>query len=349
MSAGGIDVRRVGFREGTDAELAAMHLVESEIEAERQPGRATQPLESYLAFARSLPTQFDDHTWLAEDRDGTPVGCSACWSNAAGDPAVMECYVDVRPGWRRQGVGWRLVQPVVDAAVSEGRLRLIWTTSDLVPAGEVMSLLLGGRRGRVHRNSELRLDEVDWPMVQSWIDDGPIRASTYGLEIWEGPFPPHLRQDAATFHHIMQTAPRDDLAIGDVVLDEDHVAELDRNLAETGRQRWTIFVRDPEGACVGGTEVTFDSWDPDVVHQQNTGIDPAHRGQGLAKWAKGVMLARVREQLPAVRVIRTGNAFSNEPMLAINNALGFEVVEVRTEWQGEVKELAAHLGLRAAS
>ena len=38
-------------------------------------------------------------------------------------------------------------------------------------------------------------------------------------------------------------------------------------------------------------------------------------------------------------MVRTGNAFSNDAMLAINTALGFEVVEVRTEWQGEVARL----------
>src|SRR6478735_958337 len=99
-----VGLRRVGFRDGTDDELAAMHLIESEIEAERRPGRSAQPLESYIAFARNLPSQFDDHTWLAATRDDVPVGCSACWSDAAGDSQVMECYAYVRRAWRRQGV-----------------------------------------------------------------------------------------------------------------------------------------------------------------------------------------------------------------------------------------------------
>ena len=34
--AGGIRIRRVGFREGTDEELRALHAVESEVEAERR-------------------------------------------------------------------------------------------------------------------------------------------------------------------------------------------------------------------------------------------------------------------------------------------------------------------------
>ena len=45
------------------------------------------------------------------------------------------------------------------------------------------------------------------------------------------------------------------------------------------------------------------------------------------------MLTRIAEGRPEVALIRSSNAFSNEPMLAINDALGFAVVEVCTEWQ----------------
>jgi RimJ/RimL family protein N-acetyltransferase len=100
-----------------------------------------------------------------------------------------------------------------------------------------------------------------------------------------------------------------------------------------------VFVRDPAGACVGGTEVTFESWDPGTVVQQNTGIDLAHRGLGLAKWAKAAMLERIRHERPEAGRVRTDNAFSNAPMLAINNALGFKVTNTRTEWQADVGDL----------
>lgn len=145
LEAYGVAVRRVGFRFGTDAELAAMHLVESEIEAERRPGASPQPLESYIAFGRHLPSQFDDHTWLAETSDGTPIGCSACWSNSAGDPTVMECYVYVRKLWRRRGGGCQLTRPIIDTAEAEGRESLVGDAFDSVPAGGAFALRLGAR------------------------------------------------------------------------------------------------------------------------------------------------------------------------------------------------------------
>jgi GNAT superfamily N-acetyltransferase len=322
-----------------------MHAVESPVEAERRPDRVPQPLASYIAFARNLPSRFDDHTWLVETLDGTPVATGACWSNAAGDPRVMECDLSVRRDSRRAGIGSELLGLICEETSSEGRSLLTWSTFDAVPAGEVFARRLGARAARVNRTSELRLADVDWEMVDRWTHAGG-RAGGYRLEMVDGVFPAHLRADAAAFHHIMQTAPRDDLDVGDVTIDADDIAELDRALVEAGRQRWTCFVRDPNGRCVGGTEVTFEPWDPSTVLQQNTGIDPAHRGIGLAKWAKAAMLARIRLDRPRAEPVRTGNAFSNAPMLAINDALGFRVINTQTEWQADVEHVLK--ALRAA-
>jgi mycothiol synthase len=129
----------------------------------------------------------------------------------------------------------------------------------------------------------------------------------------------------------MQTAPRENLEVGDVLIGPDGIAELDRTLLEAGRLRWTALMRDSTGSCVGGTDVTFEPWEPELVLQQSTGIDPAHHGLGLAKWAKAAILERIRREHREAQRIRTGNASSNGPMLAINNALGFQRIGTRTE------------------
>jgi RimJ/RimL family protein N-acetyltransferase len=187
------------------------------------------------------------------------------------------------------------------------------------------------------------MSEVDWGLVQSWMDAGQTRATGYWLDYWDGTLPGELAGDYAAFHRMAQAKPRDDLHVADVILSADHVAQLDRALAEAGRQRWTIFVRDIGGRCAGGTEVTFEPWDAAVAVQQNTAIGEAHRGRGLAKWAKASMLDRIRRERPDVERVRTSNAFSNAPMLAINNMLGFTIIEARTEWQGQPADLSRAL------
>ncbi|MGH9048076.1 MAG: GNAT family N-acetyltransferase [Acidimicrobiales bacterium] len=338
-----IRVRRVGFRSGTDAELTALHAVESPVEAERRADRVPQPLSSYMAFARSIPSRFDDHAWLAETPGGTPIASGFCWSNAAGDPRNMECDLLVRREHRREGIGSLLLSVICEETVKQGRSLLTWSTFDAVAAGGAFSRRVGARSARVNRTSQLTLADVDWPMVRRWADAKEPRARGYRIEMVDGAFPPHLRADAARFHHIMQTAPRDDLDIADVTLDSNDIAELDWARLEGGRPRWTVLVRDPGGVCVGGTEVTFEAWDPTAGLQENTGIESSHRGLKLAKWAKATLLERVRQERPHIQRIRTDNAFSNAPMLAINKSLGFEVISTRTEWQADVSDIAAAL------
>jgi GNAT superfamily N-acetyltransferase len=331
--SGDVTIRRVGFRSGTDAELTALHAVEIPVAVELRWNRMPQPIDSYVAFARNLPSQFDDHAWLAETADGSPIACGFCWSNAAGDQRAMECDLLVHRGRRREGIGSMLFDRICATAADEGRSLLTWTTSDAVPAGEAFSRRRGAQPARVNRTSELRLADVNWPKTHEWVKAPLAQERGYRLEMIDGVFPEHLRADAVTFHHIMQTAPREDLEVGDLLIGPDDVAELDRALLEAGRLRWTALLRDPNGTCVGGTEVTFEHSEPELALQQNTGIDPAHRGLGLAKWAKAAMLERIRHDRPEVQRIRTGNAYSNAPMLGINDALGFRVVGTRTEWQ----------------
>jgi GNAT superfamily N-acetyltransferase len=333
-----VRLRRVGFRVGTDAELTALHAVEVPIQAERGSDRMPQPVEAYIALARNLPSQFDDHAWLAETADGTPVAAGYCWSNAAGDPQVMECDLLVRRDRRREGIGSRLFFEICDETNKDGRSLLTWSTFEAVPAGAAFSRRLGAQAARVNRTSELLLANVDWSMIEDWEQAGRAREGGYRLEMIDGPFPEHLRTDAVTFHHIMQTAPRDNLDVGVVLVDADHIAQLDQALSEAGRMRWTALVRDARGDCVGGTQVIFEPDAPTVVVQQNTGIDPAHRGLGLAKWAKAAMLERIRYERPGAERVRTDNAFSNAPMIAINDILGFEVIRTRTEWQVNVNQ-----------
>lgn len=330
-----VQVRRVSFRASTDDELKALHAVEVPIEAERGSNRMPRSLNSYMAFARNLPSQFSDHAWLVETGDRTPIAVGYCWSNAAGDERVMECDVLVRRDRRREGIGARLMALICEETVTEGRSLLTWSTSDAIPAADAFSRRLGGQVARVNRESELALSDVDWAMVERWASGERGRELGYSLEMVDGAFPEDLLADAVTFHHIMQTAPRDELDVGDVLIDTEFVAELDRALGDSGRTRWTVLVRDPDGACVGGTEIAFEPDNPSKAFQQNTGIDPPHRGIGLAKWAKGAMLERVRDERPEVHRVRTGNAFSNAPMLAINDAMGFKVISTSTAWQAD--------------
>ncbi len=64
-----------------------------------------------------------------------------------------------------------------------------------------------------------------------------------------------------------------------------------------------------------------------------TVVHPLHRGHRLGLAVKLANLDFLAEQAPAVRLIVTGNAQTNAPMIAVNDMLGFEVAGVGMFWQ----------------
>jgi GNAT superfamily N-acetyltransferase len=64
-----------------------------------------------------------------------------------------------------------------------------------------------------------------------------------------------------------------------------------------------------------------------------TVVHPEHRGHRLGLAVKLANVDVLARQAPDVRVIVTGNAAVNAPMIAVNDMLGFEVAGEGHFWQ----------------
>ena len=70
----------------------------------------------------------------------------------------------------------------------------------------------------------------------------------------------------------------------------------------------------------------------------------ASQGEGLGRLLKATNALRLLDERPEVRSIITWNAFSNAPMLGINIAMGFEIVNSFAAYQVETAALRSRLG-----
>jgi hypothetical protein len=87
------------------------------------------------------------------------------------------------------------------------------------------------------------------------------------------------------------------------------------------------------GRLAACTELTIASDAPGQAWQMLTVVHPEHRGHRLGLAIKLANIDVLARQAPDVRVIITGNAAVNAPMIAVNDMMGFEVAGEGQFWQ----------------
>lgn len=333
----GYTARRIeDIRNAPEAFLSDVHALKATLKAEGRPGEPPEPLDDVINGIRKLPSQMEDWTYEVRERSGGElVGLARGGVERTGDNEHLFWFEpDVVSNHRRRGIGTWLLSQAAEAAMSAGADILTgWTTSRVI-AGEEFARAIEAEARQVHRESELDLTTIDWEMVDRWVHEGPSRAPGYSLELYEGVYPESHYEDVLAWWEIMNTAPRDNLDWNDDHLTVERLAEWEAQFAASSGSRWEYIARHAESrACVGVTNVWFADWNPGVIHQGDTGVHPDHRGRALGKWLKATMLQKIRTERPLARLVRTGNAYSNDAMLGINNALGFKESCADTAWQ----------------
>jgi hypothetical protein len=86
-------------------------------------------------------------------------------------------------------------------------------------------------------------------------------------------------------------------------------------------------VHDATGEMAAVTQMIIDPESPEYGFQQLTAVIRAHRGHRLGLLVKTAMLELLARDEPQLEQIQTGNAAANDHMIAVNQQLGYEILE----------------------
>jgi len=339
-------IQHCPVREQSDELLAEVYAASDPLYREAQPDDPRRPLAYEIAEIRSLPAPTDGVLLVARDAAGSIAGMATCWwEDLPGRDHILLVHVEVLPGSRRQGLGSLLLGHCADIARRRGLRLVLGRTRDKVLSGAAFCARFAAEQAMVDQENRLDLRAVDLALVDRWLAEGPLRAPGYRLEFVAGLTPPHLAEQVAAVANVMNTAPRENLDMGDTPITPALLHEYETAEAAAGIERWAYYaVEEATGQFVGLTDIHILAGIPDRVDVGASAVEPAHRGRSLGKWLKAAMTRRILAELPEVRWVITHNAGSNEAMLAINERLGFRTATVNTAWQLATDRLLALTG-----
>lgn len=336
----------------TDPEhdLRALYDLEMEIHDELWSEDPRPPFDYWKREQRETPSWRQRLRWVAwsEGRQRVVGAAELSMDFIESNRELAGVELWVRRDARRQGLGVELLEPVAAAAEREGRTMLN-AGAPTGTGGTLFLEALGAERKIVERKSRLVLADLDRVLLERWVQRAAERAGGYSLLAWDGAVPEEYLERFVALTMVMNTAPRDDLEMQDWVHTPQRHRELEERAARQGHSWWTLVARhDATDHLAGYTELFFVPHQPELAWQEATAVDPVHRDRGLGRWLKAVNCLRLMDERPEVRYVDTWNAFTNAAMLAINNAMGFEVVKSYSEHQITTERLVAALKERRA-
>jgi len=233
----------------------------------------------------------------------------------------------VRPASRRRGVGSALLRHEVERATANGRTVL--RGSALVgSAGDAFARQAGAEASLVDARRVQDLRKIPPGLVASLRETAAGAAAGYSLVSWTGPTPEeHLARVAAGFN-AMNDAPHSPDREDDI-WDAQRVRDrADAALREGCLRGYSVAaIAEATGEMAGLTQVFVDPEYPEWGHQGLTAVIRQHRGHRLGLLIKAAMLEWLATEEPKLERIATDNAATNKYMIAVNEALGYELVK----------------------
>lgn len=298
---------------------------------EEIPEDPVPPFEALTARFRMTSPMFVRQRWAAWAEPGRLAASLVINRSTQDNLNIREVAIEVHPDHRRRGLGKKLLARAIEQCGEGPRLILEGWTMSRVPAGAAFAERIGAKPGLRMRESQLDLRTIDRALIERWsaIDPAGYRIEWIGNET-----PDHLMENYVAAARAINTMPREDLQVEDWKITPETMREWERITRERGQEhRLALVIEESTGASAAFTDVFFDPRVPSVIHQGGTATIPEHRGKGIGKWIKARMAQRLVADLPEARYIRTGNAGTNEAMLAINVAMGFKPVWESVIWQ----------------
>ncbi|MEN8238456.1 MAG: GNAT family N-acetyltransferase [Actinomycetota bacterium] len=329
------------FTSDSDAEIVVPF--HNRILQESYPRRRPLSIDEFRARFDTLRMQLIAFGINDETGDLSALGLSVQWLDGT-NARLQYLQMLVRPDMRRRGLGRALLGRGLEIAEDTGRDVITFNVVDTVPAGEAFARTIEADLGLREHINIVAVPDLDMSMLRGWRSDGPKRAPGYELLAWTDGYPQQFDADIARLFVIAdEDMPFEDAAFEPGAATAETVRErLDRT-RDTVRRVTSTIRHVASGGIVGFSEIVTRQSDDPTLNTTLTVVHRDHRGHALGKWIKADAILRALDRFPHATHIQTENAFSNAPMLGINDAIGFKPEHTLTSYQASTARIRSYL------
>ncbi|MFV1963598.1 MAG: hypothetical protein ACC658_17450, partial [Acidimicrobiia bacterium] len=180
-------------------------------------------------------------------------------------------------------------------------------------------------------------------LLQQWIDQGPERAPGYSVHVFDGNFPDEYLDGMAHLYLVLER----DMPTPEGQEPREWTPDLVHQFMEhflQGTEALTaLAIHEESGQAAGMSQLVRRTANPNTWIVTTTMVDPVHRGHALGKWVKGAVNIEALDRWPEGEYQETENASTNDAMLGINHAMGFEHEVTMAEVEVDVDQVQRYL------
>ncbi len=236
-----------------------------------------------------------------------------------------ELHIVVHPDHRRRGAGRRLLRHAAERAAAAGRVVMTGDVRDDSP-GAAFAAWAGAAPGLAEIRRVLDVRKIPAGRFADLRETAARAAAGYSLVKWTGVTPDEYLGPLASVINAAADAPRDE-GVQEETWDADRLRDRgDAAIELMGLRMYTVTaVHDATGEMAAMTQLAVEPEIPQWGYQALTAVTRAHRGHRLGLLVKAAMMEWLAVAEPGLEQIDTGTAASNKHMIAVNEALGYEV------------------------
>lgn len=306
----------------------------------RQAAQVHRPYDfvpSWEATRSSMPVPDPDRelVLMGVYDDGVLAGASQLTLPLVENQHMGFCNFDVRPESRRRGIGTALLEAAEDELRRRGRTILLTDTAT-APGEDGPGVHFAAARGYTtanleeHKVIDLKASEPGWAPLEAEAEQA---RGNYRIAVWQRIPDEHVEGYCGLLNIFMTQIPLGDIPLESLQFTPGRVRENEARNREVGREFWTAVAIAPDGSLAGSSDVNLRGLDPRIAHIGITLVLEQHRGHHLGLALKLATHRTVMADRPECELIATSNANVNEHMNAINERMGYRVVEQFHELQ----------------